>query len=202
MRIEWQIKVEDARLLELMVDGEVWKEVHKASFLRKLSSLRSCSNRKELECCFAQLEEGVASNAVLRLLSARDYFPAELRKKLEASRLSDRAITSALEKFHRLGCLDEEALTQRYIATLKRKGKGRRYIVQKLKEKLGYVPQLPHNAEEESEAIAHLLEKRFPDLSKGGEKVRARAVRFLLSRGFDFGSILLELKKLDKSSSI
>ena len=198
MRIEWQIKVEDPRFLEIKIDGAVWREVHKASFARKLSPLKACVTQDELREAFLKLECKVSQFIALRLLAKRDYFTMEMRKRLKDKKLSERAVDHALEKCHVLGYLDDERLTNLYVASLKRKGKGPRYIAQKLKERLGYLPNFPRNPEEEREAIAQLLKKRFPFLSAGGEKERARAVRFLLGRGFEMGVIIQEVKKLDK----
>ena len=198
MRIEWQIKVEDPRFLELKLNGAVWREVHKASFARKLSSLKACATQEALREAFFKLECSVSQLSALRLLAKRDYFTAEMRKRLKDKKLSQRAVDHALEKCHALGYLDDERLTSLYASSLKRKGKGPRYIAQKLKERLGYLPNIPRDPEEEREAIVQLLKRRFSHLSRDGEKEKAKAVRFLLGRGFELGEIVQEVKKLDK----
>ena len=198
MRIEWQIKIEDPRYLELKVDGVMWKVVHKASFVRKLSPLEECSTQEALKRAFFKLECKVSENIALRLLAKRDYFTEELRKRLKEKRLSKGAVTCALKKCHKLGYLDDERLVSRYVSFLKRNGKGRRYIAQKLKRRLGFLPTLPRDLEEERGEIARLIKKRFPCLGGGGEKEKARAVGFLLVRGFELGPVLQVVKSLDK----
>lgn len=189
MKIEWQIKVEDSRLLELRVDGEVWKVVARPLFRRDMKGLKRCSSMEELEALFSTLEQKAALQEAFRLLAARDHFAMEVQKKLEAKGLSQEAVAFAIKKCEDLGYLDEKRLIERTIQTLKRRGKGPRFIAQKLRERVGYIPDIPRGTEEE---IAALLHKR-------AGASREKAIRFLLSRGFDLESIL---KALDKSVTI
>lgn len=198
MRIEWQSKVEDTRFLDLRVDGSLWREIHKTSFARKLSPLMSCTTQEELIRVFFKIECSVAELAALRLLAKRDYFTFQMRKRLKERRLSDKSVDYALDKCLSLGYLDDERLTESFISFLKRKGKGPRYIAQKLKERLGFLPDISRDLDEEKALVAQLLKKKFPHLCDGGERERSRAIRFLLGRGFEMGLIIQEVKKLDK----
>lgn len=195
MRIEWQIKVEDPRFLELKIDGAVWKVVHRATYSRQLSPLKMCASLDDLKKAFSKLERKVAEQSALRLLAKRDYFIKELSKKLTEKGFSKEAAARAIEKCQKLGYLSDEKLTERTLVSLKRRGKGPRYIAQKLKERLGFLPPLPRDEEGEREAIAALLRKRFPNIR--GEKEQGRAIRFLQARGFDLGQIFQVIKRLD-----
>ncbi len=128
-----------------------------------------------------------ARNKMMDYLAHRDHSESELRLKLKDDFTAgeiDLAIEFAKEK----GWVpnseeDLRALSEKTAEVLKRKGKGQHYINQYLEEK-GLAP-VAVDSLEELEKARQLVENKFSDLSKMNEKEKAKAARFLASRGFD-----------------
>ena len=188
VRIEWQLKLKDPRYLEVRVDGELWKDLSRGAFRPFLKKLKGCSSREELELLFVKIEVEVAKNKAFELLARRDHFAKELMRKLLDKKLSKGAALQAIERCRSMGYLDEKRLETFFVAALKRKGKGPRYISQKFKERSGKELSVPRNREEEQEEIRSLIDKR------SSRKTEHQTIRFLLSRGYSLDLILQEIR--------
>ncbi|MBR2979042.1 MAG: regulatory protein RecX [Myxococcaceae bacterium] len=134
----------------------------------------------------------------LKILSLRDHAKAELRRKLVTAGHNAGEIDAAIERLSSLGYLDDARFASQRAKSLDRAGKlGRRAIANRLRQ-AGLGDDLVRRAMAELDA-AHddqntrgdldkaraLLERRFASLPKDSDaKTRARAARFLASRGF------------------
>ncbi len=193
MRIEWQINPQDSRFLEVSVDGEIFCEVHKSSFGKTLIDLKGAKTIEELKRCFEKVEETAALKSALSLLARRGYFAAEMRKKLKERRFSKNALERAVVRCEELGYIDEASLLESAIAALKARGKGRAFIARFLAKRMGAPVEVGGSLEEERAQIQKLLLKRFAKEERTMHS-KARALRFLLSRGFSYDLCLEELQ--------
>jgi SOS response regulatory protein OraA/RecX len=114
----------------------------------------------------------------LRLLSFKSFSMSELRKKLTRRGYAPQEIEPVLEKYQRLGFLNDQDLSARRIEAYKRRGYGPHYITGKLKQQ-GLKPSC-YTPEEQKEVISRLL--KSPIYAR---KNRNQRIAALQRRGFD-----------------
>jgi len=119
---------------------------------------------------------------VLRLLSLKSYSTYELRKKLIRKGFNPQDIEPILEKYQRLGFLNDSDLTQRRIEGYKNRGYGPHWIAGKLKQQ--GLKLSVYTAEEQKEIIRRLL--KTPIFAR---KDRNKQIAALQRRGFDLNII-------------
>lgn len=121
-------------------------------------------------------------------LAQRDHSEDELRAKLGKKDFTDSEIDQAIEYGKKNGWIpntpeSNEALSQKTAELLSNKGKGIHYINHYL-EKRG-LPLIEAKTEEELEKARLLVKNKFPIAEKMDHNEKAKASRFLVSRGFD-----------------
>jgi regulatory protein len=120
-----------------------------------------------------------ARSYALRLLSKRDYFEEELRRKLFLKGFPEEEIDRTVEYLKKENLINDEKLTERYKEINLQKGKSPLYIKSKLYKK--GIKDVDFSYEEELDAALYLLkfkykkEKKYPDI-----------VKFLKNRGFSY----------------
>lgn len=122
----------------------------------------------------------------MKALARRDHSEKELRQKM-SERFTPARIEEALEEARLSRWLAEpQDLAERTAEGLRRRGKGRRYVDNYLKEK--GLPPTTFDADRELEKALELVENKLPSEARG-EKIergqREKLGRFLLARGFD-----------------
>jgi SOS response regulatory protein OraA/RecX len=125
----------------------------------------------------------------LRLLSLKSYSTFELRKKLIRRGFTPEAIEPILEKYQRLGFLNDDDLSQRRIEAYKRRGFGPHRIAGKLKQQ-GLKPS-SYTPDEQKEIIQRLI--KTPIYAR---KDRNKKIAALQRRGFDL-EVIFEVFKDD-----
>ncbi|HEX2579164.1 MAG TPA: RecX family transcriptional regulator [Rhabdochlamydiaceae bacterium] len=115
---------------------------------------------------------------VLRLLSLKSYSTCELRKKLVRRGFDPPEIEIVLEKFQKLGFLNDQDLAERRGEAYKRRGYGPHRIAGKFKQQ-GLNPS-SYSPEEQKEIILRLL--KSPIYAR---KDRHKKIAALQRRGFD-----------------
>jgi len=134
---------------------------------------------------------GKALSRALGLLARRAYTEAELRKKLKA--FPEPEVEEAIRRLKDWGYLDDRAYAERFVAARKD-----RFGPHRLRRELLFrgvdeatARELTPEEGEEERALA-LLASRWPRYR--GD--RARAVRFLLGRGFSVDAALRAFERL------
>lgn len=136
----------------------------------------------------------------LRLLALRDRGLAELRGKLTEAGHPPIEIDEAIARVTALGYLDDARVAGAWARTLLAAGRrGPRAIEAKLK-RLGFDKEHAETAiaaaleesgaDEERLAREALTGKRRVEAASGEPKLRARAIRFLMGRGFSAGAAI------------
>jgi regulatory protein len=133
----------------------------------------------------------------VRFLKLRDRSERELRIKLRQKGVEAGAIDEAVEKVRRLGYLDEARMAHARAESLISRGKlGPRGVAARLgragvdRAEVQAAVKGALNRHDELEIVRALVRKRHPDaVGSRDPKVRARAVRFLLGRGFSPGVV-------------
>lgn len=190
MQIQWRAKPEDSRFLEILIDGEIWREVVKSLFLKQLHSISRVQSLQELEEKFALIEKKVAKESAFRILAAKSCLSSEIRKKLALKKISTFAIESALQECLRLGYIDDAQELTRRVERKKARGEGPRRIAASLQIQGDGL----YREGEQQAAIQRLLETRFRKCSLRDPKEKQKVIRALLYRGFDLETILQILR--------
>lgn len=124
----------------------------------------------------------------LRLLSLKSYSTCELRKKLIRRGFDPQEIERVLEKYQRLGFLNDQDLAERRLEAFKKRGYGPHRVAGKFKQQ-GLKPS-SYTSEEQKEAILRLL--KTPIFVR---KDRNKQIAALQRRGFDL-EVIFEVMKL------
>ena len=186
MNIEWKAEEGNPKSLIVNIDGEFWRKVPKALFLRNLNKLRHSSNRKALESLFFPLEEKACFELALRLLSIRSHLSKELKQKLVLRSHSSHAIEAALAKCKHLQTLNDSHHLAALVRKEEKKGYGPHYIASKIKS-LGYAP--PEIEMNQEDAIRKLIAKKYRSVNLKDPKQKMKAMKSLQRRGFDLAAI-------------
>ncbi len=119
-----------------------------------------------------------AKSYALKLLSKKDYFEAEIRKKLAQKGFSEGEIERTISYLKEQNLIDDEKLLERYKSMAVEKGKSSVYLKRKLFFK-GVHAELSY--EEELKSAINLLKNKYR-----GEKEFYNVVKFLKNRGFSY----------------
>lgn len=174
--------------LEIFLDEELWKRVPRRYFRKHISNLLEAEDFKKE---FASIEKKEAMQLGLDLLAERAYTKKNLRETMARRNLSNAAINEAIAKLEPY--LDDEAMVRSMVRVMKQRGKGPRYILQRLRLKCDFSQEeiqtfiddeLTH--EEQLEMAKTLLKKKFRKVTWEN---RAKANRLLVSRGYSFDII-------------
>ena len=118
----------------------------------------------------------------LKLLSKRDYFEAELKRKLLLKGFPEDEIKKTIEYLKDQNLLDDRKLLERYKEVNLQKGKSPLSIKNKLYRK--GITDVEFSFEEELEAALYQLRFKYKK-----EKKYADIVKFLKNRGFSYSVI-------------
>ncbi|MES2198662.1 MAG: regulatory protein RecX [Chlamydiota bacterium] len=147
--------------------------------------------RKELQA---------AKNLVLKWLTRRSFFRAEIEYKLQKKEISGAIIEEVILFCQRIGMLDDEKLQEKIIERELRRGRGRASGLAKCRRWVdikGSFSQDEKTLELEKEAIEKVLQKKRIDLTSLDGKGKRKLWQFLLQRGFGAGVIQRVLSSTD-----
>lgn len=134
-----------------------------------------------------------AMQFAVKLLASRAHGSKELADKLYKKGFSSSSVRHAIDESTRLGYLDDASFASLYVNELKMRGKGRFFIQHALhKKKLDKdtvgeaMESCASDPEEELATAVETLRVKVRSLARetDRQKRRAKAFRFLASRGF------------------
>lgn len=142
-------------------------------------------------------EPPTAYGRALRLLGVRDRTERELRQRLARAGHVEEEIAKALERLRSHGYLDDERFARGQAESLLSRGRvGPRAAAVKLvaagvtREQAREAVRNSMSTRDELQLARAALAKRHPEAAASEDpRVRARAVRFLLGRGFSPGVV-------------
>jgi len=123
-----------------------------------------------------------------KLLSKRDYFSEELKRKLIQKGFPEKEVEETILYLKKEGYLDDKKLLERYKELSIQKGESSIKLRAKLYRK--GVTDLEFSYDEELEAALNLLQNKFKK-----EKNYPNVVKFLKNRGFSYSVIQEAVKK-------
>ena len=137
----------------------------------------------------------------LKLLAQREHTRAELARKLAAHAEDPAEVEGVLDDFEKRGWLSEARVVEQRVHTL-RKRYGARRIERDLRQKGvsedAVAAALSGLKSGEAEAAREVWQRKFGGRLPRTPGDRARQVRFLQGRGFDFEVIMKVIKSKDE----
>lgn len=192
-------------LYEIVIEGEVWKEVHATIFGRH-PSFPPLVNKEGVSESFDALEEKRVKAYLYWRLSCQNYHSDQLRKLLVERLVQPKTIEKCLKNLVSLGMLDDQAWLDSFIR-MHKKRMGLRLILAKLKTK-GITEEslrdisFETTEEDQQQVIDSIVSRlhtkfRDKDLSRG--KDRQKALAFFLRKGYALDQIKQALNKQNRS---
>jgi regulatory protein len=133
-----------------------------------------------------------AKEQALRRLEKKEYSSREIYRYLKGKKHPDEVIERVVSELLRLDLISDERFTRMMVRYQAGRGKGSRYILQKLKEKGISVPLEQVEAirsevadSNELDTAKQVLERKYPDAWEDRSKSN-RAFQGLIRRGFSF----------------
>lgn len=140
-------------------------------------------------------------SAAMDLLTGREYSRAELAKKLDKRFEGHESIVSVLDRLQREGLQSDERFTEAFLRSRLYRGHGLARIKMDIRQK-GIQDDMLEAAVEQSDidwfALAReVAQRKFGSSPATEQKDRAKRMRFLQYRGFNFEQIKYALNSSD-----
>ena len=142
----------------------------------------------------------VAKRLVIKWLTRRSLFRAEIEYKLKKEEISIGVIEEVILFCQRIGMLDDEKLQEKMIEKELRRGRGRASALAKCRRWVEIKESYSQDSkieEAEKEAIEKVLQKKRIDLTSLDMKEKRKLWQFFLQRGFGIGVIQKVLSKVE-----
>jgi SOS response regulatory protein OraA/RecX len=200
VQITVQRSASDAKKIEIILDGTIWREVSAFAFKDALHHALQANNALEFKRRFTENEDQLAYRYSAFLLGKRALFAKELIQKLDQAGFSLQARENALQSCKNKGLIDDNLRTEAVIARGIREKKGRNSIKFKL-IRLGVSKEAAEKALDEQmgdpqSSIHHWIEKKQHLFSEKSPKNKAKLMQFLLKKGFSYEQIFSALGNL------
>lgn len=182
--IHWEEPSSNPQKIALFFEGELWKELPKKRYNRRLKELLPVGNPQEFQAKFLDLEKKLAKGSAIYLLGKKSYLIDELHQKLLRLDYSIKASSYAIEECCRMGYLKDDEILPLMFDQFLRRGYGPKKIREKLLqkrvglEKIDLLIQKVYPRDKQQEILALLIQK--------SNKEKEKLFRFLLGRGFDY----------------
>lgn len=180
--------IDKQRFTQILVDGELKKEVHRRLYKNHLREILRCTTENSLSDLCLRIDEKIGRGLVYKWLALRGFMKSELTKKLKSYKIDPRAIATILEECEKLGYLDDRREGGLFIERQKRRGLGPKMIALKLQAKAPELKEMVRPAitdEEQCLEIQKWIEKKTRSADLSDLKVKQRLYRFLSGKGFD-----------------
>ena len=180
--------VDNKRHTEIIVDGELWKEVNKKLYRSHLREIIKIESKNDLSDLILRVDTNLARGLIYKWLSLKGYMKSELLKKLKTYKIDPKASLKVLEECEKLGYLNDEKEAKLFIEREKRRGVGPKMVAMKLMQKDPLFKDLATSSytdEEQRREIVRLIQKKIGSDGIDDLKVKGRLYRFLIGKGFD-----------------
>lgn len=189
-KLRFESDLQNPLFLHIIWDEKCVQTVYKSLFIRRLSCLRSCNEKKEFLDKFQQIEAQAARAEGVRLLARKWRFGPELKQKLMLKGISEKTADQTVHYFEQKGYIHDGNGAENVARRELKKGHGPQYIFQMLKHKKissDEVAKLrPLIEKEEKKSLQAFLKKRS---STSKEKDRRKLIAQLLRRGYSYAAI-------------
>ncbi len=180
--------IDNKRYVDILIDGEKWKEVHKSLYKNHLIEILRTSTKKNLRDLCLRVDIKLARMLVYKWLALRGFMKTELTKKLSSYKIDPQAIAKVLSECEKLGYLDDIREGRLFIERGKQRGQGPQFIAMKLWQKAPELKEMARDSftdDEQREQIKQWIKKKTRSTNLSEIKVKQRLYRFLIGKGFD-----------------
>ena len=197
MGLSLEFKKDNPKVLSLLWEGKLWRDVPKYLFFNELRRLPDQQNWEEFVSHFNLLEEKIAKRQAIALLSKRGYLSSDLESKLLSKGLSPRASKAAVFYCQEKGFVNDTQEIARLISREQKKGLGTKAIYFKLKQKKKIDEQqlrrgLNETEISEKEALEKWLVKNAKKVKWNEPLEMRKLMAKLMRRGFS-GELVFNL---------
>lgn len=194
MTIQIEIKTVNKDCFEVYIDEDLVKKAHKKIFGNLSFGRNDFSNLDELEQFLIEKEKNGARSYLARCLGRKNLHSLEADKILSSLFVSFKTIQEVLMDFKDKGYLDDARYVTQFINHYSSRGKGSRWIHQKLKQiGLGEneIRMNLHQMDAHStqESLSALITKKSARQNIEDPKFKRRLIGFLMRRGFSYEDI-------------
>jgi len=193
MKIEIIPKLGSLDRLNVLLDGEVWKEVHPAIFGRKTRFI-AIVDEADLFSKFNAYEFQRVRNYVIWRLSKQNYHSQEVSRLLKERLASQSTIQKVMQEFIEKGFFNDQLWVESFIRT-QRKRLALPAILQKMKlkglsqEEIESVRKTWQDVDQEKLSIENLLRTRYRKKNLEEFSEKQKVIKALLRKGFSFENI-------------
>ena len=200
MEIEIKPKEGSRDKFQIVIDDEIWGEIHTSVFGRKPFLPQALQSLNEWEADFYILEHKLAKTYALRCLARKSYSEAELSKKMQEKAISKPNIQKIIKDLKEYGYINDSQWIDSFLRQ-KAPNYGPRAIANKLYAK-GFSKEKIHEALEklqdngdQNADIQKLLKTRYRNRDLSNSKERQKVIGSLIRKGFEFNHIISVLNK-------
>lgn len=195
MIVKCEVDPDSKELLNLMVDGELFKQLHIKFFGSKSSIPSHIESYDVLEELLKDIEYREAKKLIIVKLARRNCPSFELADLLRHYLVSEECIDRLIHEFVIAGYVDDEEWIASVARSVVNRKKGPAAIEQKLRQ-LGAPEALIEKAfslasgsEEQIDQIRKLLETRYRGRNLLDRREREKTIAALTRRGFDLSLV-------------
>jgi len=152
----------------------------------------------------SEIQFMAAMDTAARILTGRNHTSTELKRKLKSRRIKPDIVAQVIAECERLHYINDADTARKYLAELKRKGYGSRYVRSAMRKKgidAGAIERCledgyPHSEEiDRAAAMAHKKRAAF-NREKDPRKRKSKIYQYLYNRGFSPEVITTTINKL------
>ena len=184
-------------VLILFWEEEEWRTVSKSLFLNELKKFPQGIAREE----FSALEEKIAKNHALFLLSQRSLLSTELESKLLEKGISPECAKKTIALCTEKGYLNDDSGIEKLFARELRKGRSAKAAFFKIKQKAGGIDLKEHYEQaraSERESLKRYIEKNQKKINRSDPKEMRKWAAKLCRQGFSPEMVFRELAAIHK----
>jgi regulatory protein len=203
LQVTFRAKEGNKERWEIFIDGEKWREVHRAIFGRKPAfPTFSFSSEADLQVTFDDFEHRRVKGYVLWRLSNQSYHSEQLAKLLRDRLVQDKTIACILGECHELGILDDESWLKSFLR-VQQKHCGIRLIINKLRakglseESLQDIANQWNDPDGELRTIQQLLQTRYRSKNLTEDKSRQKVIGSLMRKGYRYEQIQAAIQQFN-----
>lgn len=197
LKIECVTNNQKRNAITILIDNEVWRDVHLFIFGRKLE-FPACQTLEEFEFSFHTIEYLGAKNYALRALSKRNLFSKQLDKKLKERWISETTRKKIIQELQEKGYLQDQEWISNFVRIQAAKKSSPQMIAVKLQirgvSSVDAEKAVLDIVQNQSETISYLLKTKYRTKNLSDFKEKQKVIASLARKGFPYEEIQAALR--------
>lgn len=202
MKITLSTPEERKELRFILIDGEVWRSIHRSVFGRRPKFPSEFESLADWQAEFDKIELERARNYALRRLSVQNYYSGKLHQLLLDRCIQPHTAEKVISTYLEMGYLNDEAWLEAFMrGHVKRQSiKSIRYKLRSIgipSDILSELLEKWKNPEEEKETVTKLLKTKYRHRNLADYKQKQKVIAALMRRGFNYELISSVLRSMN-----